>query len=139
MAQIARNVSIEKTPLFDGVTHLLIDRDTKYTEQFETLLRDAGVEVVRTPAKCPRANGVAERFVKSVKHECLRKLILFGIGSLERALREYVDLHYRHERDHQGIGNKLIEPGAEVGLRDGKIVRVDRLGGLLRYYRRTAA
>ena len=139
MAQIARNVAIEKTPLFDGVTHLLIDRDTKYTEQFESLMGGSGIELVRTPARCSQANGVAERFVKSIKVECLRKLILVGIGSLERTLREYVDHHYRAERNHQGIGNQIIEPEAGVGGPNGKIVRSDRLGGLLRYYRRVAA
>ena len=139
MAQIARNVAIEKTPLFEGVTHLIIARDTKYTAQFESLMRDSGVELVRIPPKSPEANGVAERFAKSVKNDCLRKLIFFGIESLQRALREYVELHYRHERNHHGIDNKFIEPGPEVGTSVGKIERVDRLGGLLRYYRRVAA
>jgi putative transposase len=139
MAQVARNIAIERSPLFDGVTHLIIDRDSKYSARFEELMREAGIELVKIPAKCPAANGVSERFVKSVKYECLRKLIFFGIGSLERALREYVEFHYRHERNHQGIGNRIIEPGAEVGATTGRIVRVNRLGGLLRYYRRVAA
>lgn len=139
MAQVARNIAIEKSPLFDGVTHMIIDRDSKYTERFEELMRENGIELVKIPAQCPAANGVSERFVKSVKYECLRKLIFFGVGSLERALREYVEFHYRHERNHQGIRNRIIEPGAEVGATAGRIERVDRLGGLLRYYRRGAA
>ncbi len=139
MAQVARNIAIERSPLFDGVTHLIIDRDSKYSARFEELMREAGIESVRIPAQCPAANGVSERFVKSVKTECLRKLIFFGIGSLERALREYVEFHYRSERNHQGIGNRIIEPGAEVGTTVGRIERVDRLGGLLRHYRRVAA
>lgn len=139
MAQVARNIAIEKSPLFNGVTHLIIDRDSKYSARFEELMRESGIELVKIPARCPAANGVSERFVKSVKTECLRKLIFFGVGSLERALREYVEFHYRHERNHQGIGNRIIEPDAEVSATVGRIERVDRLGGLLRYYRRVAA
>lgn len=95
-------------------------------------MRENGSGLIKIRAQCPAANAVTERFVKSVKHEYLRKLIFFGIGSLERALREYVEFHYRHERNHQGIGNRIIEPGPEVGGREGEIARVDRLGGLLR-------
>lgn len=86
MAQIARNVTSESSPAFNDVTHLLIDRDSKYTNQFRRILSDSGIEPVLTPPRCPAANGVAERFVGSARREVLDRLIFFGIGSLTRAL-----------------------------------------------------
>ena len=138
MAQIARNVTSETSPLFDGATHLLIDRDSKYTDQFRRILSDSGIEPVLTPPRCPAANGVAERFVGSARREVLDRLIFFGIGSLTRALGEFVDHHYLRERNHQGIGNELIEPELGVGAGEGVIRRRDRLGGLIKYYHRGA-
>ncbi len=117
----------------------LIDRDTEFTAKFRKPLKDSGIETVLTPARCPQADGVAERFVGSARREVLGRLIFFGIGSLNRALREFVDCHYLRERNHQGIDNRLIEPGPGVGSPIGDVARRDRLGGLLKYYHRTAA
>ena len=139
MAQIARNITSEVSPVFDGVTHLLIDRDSKYTEHFRRLLKDSGIEPVLTFAKCPQANAIAERFVGSARREVLDRLIFFGIGSLNRALHEFVNFHYLHERNHQGLDNQLIEPDPGVGSAAGEVARRDRLGGLLKYYHRAAA
>ncbi|MBI4880849.1 MAG: transposase [Planctomycetes bacterium] len=139
MAQIARNVTSETSPVFDGVSHLLIDRGAKYTEHFREILQGSGIGIVHTPPKCPQANGVAERFVGTARREVLDRLVFFGIGSLNRALREFVDFHYRHERNHQGLGNRIIEPKPGVGAIGGEATRRERLGGLPKYYYRAVA
>jgi transposase InsO family protein len=79
---------------------LIIDRDSKYSLAFRTLLNDSGVEIVRRPPRSPNLNAYAERFVKSVKDECLSRMILFGERSLRNATREYA-AHYHRERNHQ--------------------------------------
>jgi hypothetical protein len=91
---------------------------------------------VRTPVHAPNANAYAERFVRSIREECLDRLILFGERRLLRALDEFV-AHYHRERNHQGLGNELITPATAAA--GGTRVRCrDRLGGLLRYYHRAA-
>ncbi|MEZ6184142.1 MAG: integrase core domain-containing protein [Planctomycetota bacterium] len=79
-----------------------------------------------------------ERFVRSIKEECLSKLIPLGEAHLRRAIREFVE-HYHAERNHQGLGNRLIAPAPGVGSREGEIVVDERLGGLLRHYSRRSA
>ena len=97
-----------------------------------------GVKPVRCPVRAPNCNAFAERFVRSIKDECLDRMILFGEASLRRALREYV-VHFRSERNHQGVGNRLLEPLAEVGLTNDPIHCRERLGGMLNFYYREAA
>ncbi len=106
-----------------------------FTAQFKRILGDVDVEVVLTPKQAPNCNAYAERFVLSIKSECMRRMIFFGEGSLRRAVSEYVD-HYHVERAHQGIGNERIERVG--GVREGGIVCDERLGGLLKCYRRAA-
>ena len=94
------------------------------------------MRIVLTPVQAPNANAYAERFVLSIREECLDRLILFGERRLLRTLDEFV-AHYHRERNHQGLGNTLIIPAAAVA--GGIQVRWrDRLGGLLRYYYRAA-
>ena len=76
--------------------------------------------------------------MRSIKEECLGRLILFGEGSLRNAIREYLE-HYHAERNHQGLGSQLIEPDVDVGRSAGELQRRERLGGMLRYYYREAA
>jgi len=96
----------------------------------------SGVRVVLTPIQAPNANAYAERFVRSIREECLDRLILFGERRLLRVLDEFV-AHYHGERNHQGLDNDLIAPGPRP--RGGTHVRCrERLGGLLRYYHRVA-
>jgi hypothetical protein len=104
------------------------------------VLKAGGVKPLRLPARSPNLNAFAERWVRSVKEECLSKLILCGESSLRRAVTAYVE-HYHRERNHQGKENVLLFPGAEqrVGCRDGKVRCKERLGGLLKYYHREAA
>ncbi len=117
---------------------LIIDRDTKFTEAFRAILKDAGVRTVLCPARAPNCNAIAERFVKSIKDECLERMIFFGTASLDRACAAYVP-HYNSERNHQGRENTLIEPQAPVGSQAGVVRRRERLGGLLSFYHRRAA
>ena len=137
MAQVARNLT---DPVDGGLRDrrfLILDRDTKFTAQFRSVLEDAGVRVVQTALQAPNMNAIAERFVQSVKRECLERLILFGPEHLRRALNAFV-AHYRLERPHQGVGNRVLTVSAGRGPENGEVVADERLGGLLRSYRRTA-
>ena len=93
---------------------------------------------MRLPPRSPNLNAWIERFFRSLKSECLDRMIFYGEKSLRRALREYV-AHYHAERNHQGLGNALIDRGDTVGAVAGKIRSEQRLGGMLRYYYREAA
>ncbi|HKA59709.1 MAG TPA: integrase core domain-containing protein, partial [Gemmatimonadales bacterium] len=96
------------------------------------------VQVVRLPARSLNLNAYAERFVRTIKESCVDRIILVGETSLRRAVREFAD-HYHHERNHQGLGNRLIVPLTEQPTDKGPIACRGRLGGLLKYYHRTAA
>ena len=118
--------------------YLLHDRDTKYTQSFRAIIASGRVEPLVLPARSPNLNAYAERWVRSVKEECLSKVILFGERSLRRVLSEYVE-HYHAERNHQGKGNVLLFPLGTDIRRDGPVQCRERLGGLLRYYHQEAA
>ena len=115
---------------------LIVDRDSKFTANFRAILRDAGVRALMIPASAPNCNAYAERFIKSIKDECLNRMIFFGTDSLLRAIRDY-EAHYLGERNHQAVENELIDP--EFGDAEGPVHRRERLGGLLSYYYRRAA
>ena len=138
MKQVARNLTDVSDDFLLNSRYLIMDRDTKYTEDFRGHLDREGVKPVRCPARAPNCNAFAERFVRSIKSECLDRVILFGEMSLRRALREYVT-HYHNERNHQGVGNRLLKPPATASLTDAAVHRRERLGGLLNYYYREAA
>jgi putative transposase len=113
---------------------LLLDCDPLYTPQFRAFLSSARVTPVRLPASSPNLNAYAERFVRSIKSECLSKLVLLGESHLRAAVHEYL-IHYHEERNHQGLGGQIIVPPANIN-RPGPIVCRERLGGLLRFYHR---
>jgi transposase InsO family protein len=115
-----------------------MDRNTKYTDEFRGHLKREGVEPVLCPARAPNCNAFAERFVRSIKEECLSRMILFGEASLRRALREY-SAHYHAERNHQGVGNRLLESLAMDSSTNEPIHCRERLGGMLNFYYREAA
>jgi transposase InsO family protein len=138
MKQVERNLTDVSDGFLLNSRYLIMDRDTKYTEEFRDSLDREGVKPVRCPVRAPNCNAFAERFVRSIKDECLDRMILFGEASLRRALREYVT-HFRSERNHQGLGNRLLEPLATGGSTDGPIQCRERLGGMLNYYYREAA
>ena len=120
-----------------GDHHVLIcDRDAKWSAPVRTRLEEAGIRVVQTPYQAPNANAYAERFVRSIKEECLTRVIPFGERHLRRMIAAYVE-HYHRERNHQGLENELIE-GVSAISRLGPIRRRPRLGGLLNYYERAA-
>src|SRR5437588_227075 len=114
---------------------LICDRDAKWSEPVHEILQEAGIRIVQTPYRAPNANAYAERFVRSIKEECLNRIIPLGQRHFRKAVHEYV-AHYHLERNHQGIGNALI--AGVPATRAGAIRRRPRLGGLLNYYERAA-
>ena len=135
MAQVARNLTDHVDGFLRRKRFLIVDRDSNFTEQFARILRDADVKLVRTSYQAPNMNALAERWVQSVKRECLDRVIPIGEAHLRSVLREYV-AHYNAERPHQGLGNELIRGKPSTGV--GEVVETQRLGGLLRSYRRAA-
>jgi putative transposase len=139
MMQVARNVTMEEWGLLPPGRYLIHDRDTKFCPAFQQIIDNAGVERVVLPPRSPNLNAYAERWVRSVKEECLSRLILFGETSLHHALTQYVE-HFHRERNHQGKDNLLLFPaGSPVTARAGPMQCRERLAGLLKYYTYAAA
>jgi transposase InsO family protein len=136
--QVGRNAIACEGGVLRGKHYLIIDRDTKYTEQFRRLVRESGTEVIRLPPMSPNLNAYAERFVRSIKEECLNRMIFVGQASLRRAVSQFIE-HYHEERNHQGLGNRLIRPCSADAANDGSIRRRQRPGGILNFYHRMAA
>jgi transposase InsO family protein len=136
MAQVARNLTDSEDGFLNGKRFLITDRDAKYSSLFKSILGGHGIEILLTAYMAPNMNAYAERFVKSIKSECLDQMIFLGRESLVRAITEYA-AHYHTERSHQGIGNKLISGVAPQG--EGIVEVRKRLGGLLKHYHRRAA
>ena len=118
-----------------GIGGEVLDRDPLFTRGFEMVFRFAGLEAVKLPPKSPNLNAYAGRFVRSIKGECLSKLILSSEQQLRHVLSECLE-YYHHERIHQGI-NGVIEP--KYTDCTGDVVCIERLGGLLQSYHRLAA
>ena len=139
MEQVARNATMEDTGYLNGCRYLLHDRDQKFCHKFRETLATGGVECTPIPARSPNLNAHAERWVRSIKEECLSKLILFGENSLRRVVSDFVE-HYHHERNHQGKDYLLLFPTSASPLAGppGTIRCRERLGGLLKYYSRAA-
>ncbi|MFC1596995.1 integrase core domain-containing protein [Planctomycetota bacterium] len=138
MKQIGRNLTDVEDGFLNGKRYILMDRDGKFCPAFKEILKSEGVTPVPLPPKSPNLNPHIERYMKSVEEECLMKMTFFGEKMLRTAVRQFLE-HYHGERDHQGLDNKIITPGDEVGRQDGEIKCHERLGGLLRYYHRDAA
>jgi putative transposase len=139
MTQMARNISDQTSPDFSGRRYLIHDRDTRICESFRSTLTAAGVNPLRLPARSPNLNAFAERWVGSVKRECLSKMIFFGEQTLRRALAEYTE-HYHAERNHQGKGNVILFPNQlpSQSRMQKQVYCRQRLAGLLKYYCRAA-
>ena len=137
MQQVGRNLTDCVDGFFRSSTHVILDRDTKHLP-LRQILKSSDIEAVVLPPKSPNLNAHLERFMRSLKSECLNRMIFFGEASLRRALREFGE-HFHHERNHQGLANRIIDAGDEVGRKDGELSCRPRLGGLLRYYYRDAA
>ena len=137
MLQMSRNLLDPDAGFLRNKRHLIVDRDTKYSAAFRLALDREGIGVIRLSRQSPNMNAYAERFVRSIKGECFSKLIPIGPRMLRRALREYAE-HYHLERNHQGIGNRTIEPLPILAHPRGSIDTRRRLGGVLNYYRSAA-
>ena len=118
---------------------LIRDRDTKFTAAFDAVFAAEGIQVLRTPVRAPRANAYAERWVGTVRHEVLDRMLIFGGRQLRSVLAEYVD-HYNQHRPHRALGQAPpLRPGVPVVLAPpGRVVRRDRLGGLIHEYAQVA-
>jgi transposase InsO family protein len=136
MEQIARNLTDCEEGFLTGKRFLIIDRDAIFSPRFKSILRGSGVEMLLTAYQAPNMNAYAERFVRSIKSECLDQMIFLGRESLDRAIAEYAG-HYHGERSHQGIGNEIVSGAASQS--EGIVEIRERLGGLLKYYYRRAA
>lgn len=138
MQQCARQLTDPFDGFLLGKRYLIHDRDTKFTQAFDTLLKDSRVEPILLPPRSPNLNAHCERFVRSIKEEALDRLLMLGERSLHYVIHQYL-AHYHTERNHQGLHNQLIVREEAVGCRTGHVVRRERLGGLLNYYYREAA
>ena len=138
MKQAALDLAGFEDGFLRGCSYLIIDRDQKYTTSFVDVLKENGVKVVRIPASSPNCNPFAERFVLSATSECFERMIFFGEKALRRAAAEY-EAHFNRERNHQGLGNRLIDPDRRERKTSGPVRRRERLGGLLDFYYRAAA
>ena len=139
MVQMARNAVDDIDGALLRTRFALHDRDTKFCSSFRTMLKSGGVQPILLPPRSPNLNAFAERWVCSIKHECLSKLILFGEASLRRTATEFTK-HYHYERNHQGKENRLLFP-ASGSLRPSSkspVIARERLGGLLKFYQYAA-
>ena len=139
MTQIARNITMEASGFLHPGQSLIHDRDGKFCPAFKKTIEAAGIRSIALPPRSPNLNAYAERWVRSVKEECLSKVILFGEKALLHAINEYVE-HYHQERNHQGRENALLFPSSRSRQKPGHSIQCrERLGGLLKYYYRKAA
>jgi len=137
MSQVARNLTDCEDGFLTGTRRLIHGRDPLFTAAFREVLKSSGVETVKLPTGSPNLNAYAERFVRSIKSECLSRIIPLGERHLRHAVKEYTE-HYPVERKHQGIGNMLVDDRRAILDSSGGIERREQLGGLLDYYRRAA-
>lgn len=135
VCQQARNVCMELQDLELPISAIIHDRDSKFTSDFNAVFRGEGARVALTPYRSPRANSFVERLIKTTRRECLDLLIITGPRHLQRVLTEFFD-HYNHARPHRALELKPPDP---VGVpATGKIVRIDRLHGIIKEYSRAA-
>jgi len=137
VTQQARNLSFRG--IFERIRFLIHDRDSKFSDTFDEVFRSEGITVIETPIRAPKANAYAERFVRTVRAECLDWLLILGRRHLESVLRIYT-AHYNRERPHRALA--LLSPDSPSAARPttgGQIKRRDQLGGLIHEYHRTAA
>ncbi len=143
VVQRARELSMERPEGIITPQFLIRDRDSKFTRAFDDVFTSDGTQVIRTPIQAPNANAFAERWVQTVRQECLDWVLIWGRRHLERILSEYVR-HYNDERPHRGLA--LRPPrGIDIGVAPGRVTaavsvgRQDRLGGLVHEYYQVAA
>ena len=141
VTQQARNLLLALGERGRRLRFLLRDRDAKFCGGFDELFRSEGARIILTPVQAPTANAFAERWVGTVRAECLDWLLIVGRDHLEQILRAYVR-HYNRHRPHRALGLDAPDPPAElIALGQdwsGRVRRRDLLGGLIHEYRRAA-
>ena len=142
VTQQARNLMLVLGDQGRQVRFLLRDRDAKFTHSFDDVFRSEGAEVLRTPVQAPNANAYAERWIGTIRAECLDWLLIIGRGHLEQVLRVYA-AHYNTHRPHRALRLEPPDPPADLSVvgdgQPSKVHRRDLLGGLLHEYHRRAA
>ena len=137
MKRVCRNLTDAEVGFLKNAGHLIVDRDNSFLALRNYVKDNTETKIILLPPKSPNLNSHLERWFRSLKSECLDRIIFFGRRSLENAVREYVE-HYHVERNHQGLCNQLIEPEDTAGSDAGRVECRERLGGLLKYYHRAA-
>jgi transposase InsO family protein len=137
VAQQARNLVMVLGEEMAGRRFLIRDRDAKFSGGFDLVFRTEGLRIIRTPIRAPNANAFAERFVGTIRRECLDWVLVFGRRHLEAVLRIYV-VHYNRGRPHRALELNTPQPALVSQASFGRVVRRDRLGGLIHEYRRAA-
>ena len=138
VTQVTRKLADSENGFLRNASHVLMDRDTKFSPLRKFLETGTATKATLLPPRSPNLNAHLERLMRSLHEECLDRMIFFGEKPLQHALAEF-QTHYHSERNHQGLDNQLIAPNQEVGHSSGIIDCRERLGGLLRYYHRSAA
>jgi putative transposase len=134
VTQQARNLAVGER--LEGIRFVIRDRDSKFSDPFDEVFRSEGVRILKTPIRAPRANAFAERWVRTVRTECLDWMLIFGRRHLARVLRAYV-IHYNLARPHPGLDLRTPEPRPDRAPRPTRRPRVRThrvLGGLIREY-----
>ncbi len=139
LVQQARNLLVELGDRMDSLRFLIRDRDAKFTAAFDAVFTSIGIDVLRSPVRAPRANAIAERWVGSVRRECLDRILIVNQRHLEQVLAEYVD-HFNHHRPHRSLDQQPPDPGPVPDRMTGvgRVRRRDRLGGLIHEYQQVA-
>jgi putative transposase len=140
VTQVARNFVGDLADRTRSIKFLIRDQDTKFTSSFDEVFRTEGIRVIKTLVRSPRANAYAERWVRTMRTECLDRTLILGRGNLQRVLREYVG-HYNQQRPHRGIDLGVPSPASTIKIPPPSvnIVRHDVLGGLIHEYHPVAA
>ena len=138
MEQMARNLTDPVDGFLRTARQLMHDRDPLYPRVCGEILASGDVGPIRLPPKSPNLNAYAERFVRSIKEECLHRVVPLGEGHVRLIVHEYVE-HDQRERNHQGLDNQLLQRPPPPVRADADVQRRERLGGLLSFYYREAA
>ena len=138
VTQVARNLVSDLVDRGRSIKFLIRDRDTKFTATFDEVFRSEGIRVIRTPVRSPRANAYPERWVRTVRNECLDHMLIFGRGHLERLRREH-DTRYNNQRPHRGIDLEVPTSGIGATYPSLHVNRRDVLGGLIHEHYPAAA
>lgn len=136
--QIARNVTDSSAEILRDKRYFILDRDTKYPDEFRKALIPEGIHLMRSTPKSPNLNAFAEWFARSMRGECLSRVNFMGKASLRHASSHDM-AHHHGECNHQGLENRLLRPADVERGASACVKRRERLGGMLGYYHRQAA